>query len=392
MADTPFDRTNTGLRERPTSGDLNQMQSQIYRTICELTRMTFSKRASNSSSALLSASGFFHDGFRVVPSSPAAMSVQVSSGFGFRYDPTDLVTNLGATDLEHVDDLAHFKPVTLLSPVTFAVPTAPSAPNSRIDIVEVKTDRRLENAITRRQLDIGTESFMDHVFFKALAYGLDGRSGVVTDPALSTAGLSYKIGVAGNPGVVPVTTTGYTKVAEINVGNATTSISGLNIVDRRRLLGVGGLVNASIRFRMQWNSGLPIVTIHGVVAPPGVDLSVLIGTSPFRGNATIYAFGGEIAQARFHSQGHCLIGSGPATVIVPEVTIGATGNNIVYTFGSLEGPLVAGATSFPPVAIGTGQKCATARIQAYELTATGPDLLSANVEDVEVDATFSLGY
>jgi len=282
--DNPFDRTNIGLRERPSSGDLNQLQSQIFRTMTELARMTFSGRASNSSSAMSSASGFLHDGMRVVPSSPAAMTVAVNSGFGFVHDPIDVVTNLGSPDLEQVNDLSAFKPLSLLTPITFAVPVAPGSPNSRIDIIEVKADRRLENSSTRRQLDDGTLSFLDHLFFKTLAFNLDGRTGVVTSPAASTAGISYKIGTAANPGLVPSTTPGYVKIAEVRVPNGTTSITGLNIVDRRRLFGTGGLVRASARVMVQRGGGAQSVpSIVSINAPPGVD----IGVAPYSYSAEI---------------------------------------------------------------------------------------------------------
>lgn len=297
MADAPFDQTNLGVRERPTSGDLNQMESQIFRTIRELARVSMSPRTSNASSANTPPSGMIADSFRVLPSSPAAMTVVVTPGIGFRNDPVDVVSNLGSPDLEQVNDLSPFKPLSLLAPVTFAVPAAPAGPNSRIDIVEVRNGRQLTNAITRRQLDTGTESFLDHVFFKTLAYGQDGNTGAVTNPAPSTAGLSYKVGTAANPGLVPATTAGYTKLAEVLVSSSTTSITGLNLVDRRVVLSSNGMTTVAIRFRVQWNggAGAQTATILDCVSPPGFDVAIAPTLAGQRGDFSLFLIGGQIA-------------------------------------------------------------------------------------------------
>lgn len=301
----PFDRMNIGLRERPLSADHNRLQSQIDRTIREVCRAMLSGRASNTSSAQQSRAGFLGTGFRVVPSNPAAMSVQVSAGHGFNYDAVDLPSDIGATDLEGVDDLSPYKPLVLMSPVTFAVPAAPVAPNSRIDIIEVKVDRRLENALTRRQLDVATRQYLDHAFFKTLAFVLDGRTGIVTTPANSTAGLSYKIGTAANPGTVPPTTAGYVKIAQIHVSNTTVTITGAEIADWRPLLGDGGVVRGSISWRQRWNAGTPIVDIKNIIAPPGVDVGVASeNASGAHNSGAIYVVAGNALKGLVMVQGH----------------------------------------------------------------------------------------
>ena len=301
MADRPFDQTNIGVRERPFSSDINGNVSQTFQTIREIARMMLSPRASNTSSAMSSRAGFIGDGFRVVPSNPAAMTVQVSAGLGFNFDASDEPTNINTisapNDLERVNDLSPFKPWPLALPVTFTVPAAPASPNSRIDIIEVKTDRRLEDATTRKQLDSGSLSYLDHIFMKTLAYALDGRTGTVTSPANSTAGLSYKVGVAGNPGAVPATTTGYTKIAEILVPNGTTSIVGNNLIDRRKLFGMHGFVHGSLTWRQQFNAGTPIVTILSAVTPPGVDVGIQPLTSSGHNQGFVIVTGGDITRA-----------------------------------------------------------------------------------------------
>lgn len=367
MADAPYDQTNIGLRERPSSGDLNQAQSQIYRTMREMARVILSPRASLTSPAMSSHTGFLSDGFMVVASSPAAMSVQVSAGLGYLLDATDTPTNIGATDLEQVNDLSPFKPLSLLAPVTFTVPAAPGAPNSRIDIIEVKNDRRLENPLTRRQLDPGTESFLDHVFNKTLAYALDGRTGVVSSPAASTAGLSYKVGTAANPGLVPATTAGYTKIAEILVGNATTSITGSNLVDRRALLFPGGMCNIHASWRWQFLGGAPttVITTRKVITPPGIQVG-LRQNSTNKADGILYIVGGEIAQA----------------VVTPSIaTLAPTGtpaNEFLHTYMEATGlgdPVTVDGTlqtalsnATPPILVGIGTKAYVAQVRSrYQL-------------------------
>lgn len=299
MADRPFDQVNFGLRERPLSGDFNRGASQIMRTIRDLILTLSAPPITVTSSVDQPQNAFIGNALRVVPSSPAAMSVVVRAGIGFLYDPADIPTGIGATDLEGVSDLSAFKPLSLLSPVTFPVPAAPSAPNSRIDIIEVKNPRRLEDSVLRRQLDTGTESFGDHAFFKSLAFTLDDQTGIVTSPASSTAALSYKVGVAGNPGATPATTTGYTKIAELKIPNGISSVNGSRIVDLRPLYGVGGNVNASIRFHWNFNAGNQIATVQDVVAPPGVEFRFgrlrpgPESTLP-EGDVLVYVLGGHI--------------------------------------------------------------------------------------------------
>lgn len=274
MASAPFDQTNTGLRERPLSSDQNQQVSQIYRSIRETMQQVFATRILDTSPVAQPITGFIGSGLQVTPSSPAAMTVVVNPGLGFLYDASDVPSNIGATDLEQVNDLSPYKPLPLSAATTFAVPTAPGSPNSRIDIIEVRNARRLTDSVTRRQLDPGTESFVDHVFSKTLTYALDGQTGIVTSPAASTAALSYKIGAFANPGLVPATTAGYTKIAEIYVNNGVTSIDVAKLADQRVLLVPGGIIHASVRFELHWNAGSPTIVNQETIAPPGVEILV----------------------------------------------------------------------------------------------------------------------
>lgn len=232
--DLPFDRTNIGLRERPVSSDINRAESQVYRTITDLMQQLIGGGATSPHS------GFIGGGLSVSALSPAAMSVQVTPGIGFVYDATDLPSNIGATDLEAVDDLSPYKPLVLMGPVQFAVPAAPIGPNTRIDIIEVRVNRLLVDSTPREQLDVPSKTFLAHNFYKTLTFALDGFSGSVASPAASVAAISYKIGTAAFPGLAPATTPGYIKLCEINVGSGVVVINPADIIDKRTKLSPAG--------------------------------------------------------------------------------------------------------------------------------------------------------
>lgn len=384
MANNPFDTTNYGLRERPVSVDWNQLQSQIYMTMREVHRFLHAARTSNTSSVAKSVSGFHADGFRVVPSNPAAMTVNVSAGLGWLHAPTDTPSGLGATDLEGVDDLSPYKPLCALAAIPFNVPTAPAAPNSRIDIIEVRNPRRLENLINRRQLDPNTLSYEDHTFSKTLAYLIDNnQASVVFAPNPSTAPLSYKVGVSANPGLVPPTSPDYIKIAEILVDNTTTSITGLNIVDRRALLGPGGHIKGSVRWRQQWNGGSPITTILSVDAPPGVDIAIGNDGSGNKNSVLFYILAGEITQAAMIAQAN----SNTAQSITGTMPSGAF-NNFVVTVDSTKQSNM--ATMTPVITAGIGQKIINAGATAFYQDNAAP--AGNQLDDVTWCADFSLGY
>jgi hypothetical protein len=402
MANDLFTQTNVGVRERPVSGDLNAYQSALNRTVRELHMRNVGQRTSNSSPAMTPLSSYIGDGLRAVPSGSPAMTVVVSAGVGFIYDPIDIPSSIGTPDIEGLNDLAPFKPSFLNSPVTFAVPAAPGVVGqSRIDIIEAKIDRRLEDSTPREQLDIPTRTFNSHIFTKALAYGYDGRTGTVTNPTASTAGLSYKIGTAGTPGLAPSTTAGYVKIAEILVPQGTTSITGAAIVDRRRLQCSGGVASGSVSWRQRYNAGTPIVDILSVCAPPGVTVAVepqpdIGGGDHSCGNFMI--LGGEISRATVR-----LTASQPtsAGALPPVATIaahaGGSGGLVATvvtgtTFGGGaigQSHLVGGGTS-----AGLGQKAAGLVYTAF-LQDASDKLLKvtlAGLDDLIWQANFDLSY
>lgn len=295
MADGPFDTTPIGFMERPRSEDINQQSAQSMRTIRELMRAIYSLRSGDSSPGAANPTGFYGDGLRVVETSPETLAVTVSAGFGFVNAAADVPTDIGTPDIVGLDDLAPIKPVFLLAPHTFPV-SLPSGGNSRIDIIEVKPDRRLENLIARHQFDASLEEFVPKSYYKTLAFGLDGRTGTVTSPAASTAGLSYKLGVESGSPVAPSVTAGYVKIAEVRVSSADVNVQQTSIGDFRKLLAPGGVLTASCRFRLQWSGGAPVVSMSDVIAPPGVEIGA-IGLNAQRSRCIVYCKAGAITKA-----------------------------------------------------------------------------------------------
>lgn len=291
----PFDRTTIARLERPLSSDHNREFSQENRSLLEVLRASLSAR-SQTLAASVPYSGFIGDGFRIVPTSPGGMSVQVTPGLGFVYAPLDLPTDIGAPTIEGVHDVCSYKPVWLAAPAQFSVP-APNVGMIRIDIIEVKIDRRLTDSTTRRLLNVDTKAFEDIVVSKTLTFGLDGRTGTVSSPSDSTAGLSLKVGAehATSP-VAPTVTAGYVKLGEVRTIAGVSPIVATDISDVRPLLFPGGVCTASIRFRLQWGGGVPAVTVHSVTAPPGIQIGAR-GLTTGKSYAQVYAVGGNILRA-----------------------------------------------------------------------------------------------
>lgn len=385
MADNPFDITPIGFLEKPVSKDHNQNASQMQRTIREVVRVLTGVRTAHASPAAKSISGFFGDGFRVVPSSPAALSFQVTPGMGFIYAPADVPTEIGSPDIQELDDLSTYKPVVLLNPATFNI-TVPSGVNSRIDIVEVKVDRRLENLVARRKFDEDAEAFVAHSYYKTLAYTLDGRTGQVASPANSTAGLSYKVGVEGVAPVAPATSPGYVKLAEIRSASGTVTVTGSLISDVRKFLTGSGMLTASIRARLQWSAGAQTVTVLSIKAPPGVELGMR-GRAGQRGAIDVACLAGDMTGAAVHATVESDQNLGVASVQLRH-------RNVT---GLFHGPVLSAEQSIlqamtPSLLTGFATNRVLAGFDTVFLDANGTATQSVELEDMIWNVTFQLGY
>jgi len=230
MANQAFDREIIHPLERPLADDIDQAQSQIDRSLRDLLRRLFSDAAGTIYS------GFVANGLLVAPSSPAAMSVVVTAGLGFQDLPADVPSSIGG--VVGLDDLSPYKPLVLSADQTIAIDASPAPGQNRIDIIEVKTDRRAENPSTRDILNPGTGLFVPGSVNKTLAFDLLGRNARVVSPANSTTGIGYKVGVAAVAGseVAPATTAGYLKLCEIHVIGGVTTITAGALTDFRSSL------------------------------------------------------------------------------------------------------------------------------------------------------------
>lgn len=302
MTDRPFDRVIHNFLEKPRSPDRNQAWSQMDRTIRFFAKQLFQDVNGNS------VSGFLKGGFNVVEDSPPAMTIIVKAGLGFINDPADVPTDIGG--VLNLDDLESYKPVLLLADHTFSVPVAPTAPDSRIDIIEVKVDRRTEDNRSVEILDPAGGVFNPTLKDKLLAFVADGRTGVVSAPSNSTDGLSYKVGVAGNPGTVPATSPGYVKVAEIFVDNGTTAITDAETTDSRVKLEAANPAAADSRIEIydgQWGQA-------DIPASPGTDLwekvETASGTIAFANPAVsgvVFATGAQNDGARLQTTNEMIL-------------------------------------------------------------------------------------
>lgn len=384
--DGPFDRTTIGFREKPSSTDHNRQFSQADRTLRDVLAAVLFGRTSDSDESERLVDGFLARGFQVVPDSPASMDVTVRAGFGFQSLPADVPADIGADDLLGVDDLSPVKPLVLTAAQTFTVPTAPVAPDSRIDIIEVRAERVLADSETRRQFDEASGAMAAHAFYKTLTFLLDGKVGFVADPSDSTEPISYKTGTPANPGVAPATTTGYVKIAEILVDSGVTSVDEDAIIDRRALLAPGGSVRVSARYRVQWNGGAPTVTMKSIIAPPGVKVSVWPATSQ-RGLHSIYVVGGEPTEATAVAS---VTGASSGAINALHVGTSGAATELVGTIDSTEQGHLAAGTPAETVAIGATRVAAL--ITPLNQAAGTTSITAVALEDLVFSVEFDIAY
>jgi len=230
MSNSPFDRTIINSLEKPLSGDINRFLAELDRSLRFFAKSLYSRE----DGAIVS--GFVKGGFRVVEQSPVAMEVILKAGLGFQDNPGDVPVDInGVTNL---NDLESYKPMALLSDITIPIAAAPAAPNSRIDILEVRADRVLADLESRQIFDNSTQAFSPVLVEKTLQFLLTAANfGTVNDPNPSVDPISLKQGAVGNPGVAPATTPGYLKVCEIFVDGNAVSIDNGDITDFREPLG-----------------------------------------------------------------------------------------------------------------------------------------------------------
>lgn len=336
MANNPFNRTLINARERPLSSDVNRAASDADRAIRE-----FLAKFYTGLGATTPPTGFIGNGFRVVPTSPASMSLVAKAGLGFFYDAS---VASDVSGISGVNDLSVYKPMILNSDLTFTLPAAPGAPNSRYDLLEVKMNRNVGDPTSRDVFNPMTGVFDPTLVNKTLFWDYDGLYGSVNAPANSTAPISLKVGVAGNPPTAPSVSPGYVGVGLILVGSAVASVDADKIVSTRPLLVPGQ--NLTVSARLYSAPPLYATTVlEALHAPPGVQASVVWKSS---GPLTLDVY----------------IISGTPTGIPVFVIPGATFST-PPALVSIDAPMQADLVSVnanPPIKVGIGQTVAKASI------------------------------
>lgn len=390
MANAPFDRTITNLREKPLSSDVNQALSQGDYALRFLAEQFLTGRVSAASDAPAALSGFMGAGFQIIPDSPVSMDVFVRRGLGFFFNAADVPS--GIDTIVGLDDLSPYKPVVLMTDMMFTVPAPPGVGNSRKDIIEARVRRETTNNQARQILDPVTGAFGANNVDKTLAFTLDGSTGYVISPAASTAALSYKQGVAALTGteIEPTATVGYVKIGVINVGPGVLSIDRDVIVDRRKILGPGGIVEVGVNYRIQWNGGAPIITIQSMNVPPGMRIGVFAGSQ--RGRSTVYLVGGEITG---WAPG-IVVGTGLLTLAAGEAVIpcvnGFTGFPDPRVSVTGPGFNTVAAASVPPFQVGDGSKLGQIEIHPRYQSGGTTNVTNVALEDLSIGVSAKVAF
>lgn len=264
-----FDRLVFQQREKLLSGDLNKALGAAVAQRAEWVRRFFgSVRAADGGYVpVADPEGFAGASFSVVPSS--GMTVQVNPGVGFMRkaggDETAVAGAVNATDVA-------LRLLELSAAAAIVVDAAPSAGNSRIDIVEVATYRSVTTE-TRSVWNTLARRFRSDTTNKGLVYDCVGSVGRVLAPTASTSAIGYKVGVPATSGaeVAPTVTSGYQKVAEILVASGTTTVAKNMIGDFRRVLLHGGTAAAGFAMRV-WTHDTTATAglLRAYILPAGV--------------------------------------------------------------------------------------------------------------------------
>lgn len=170
----------------------------------------------------------------------------------------------------------------------------------RVDLVEVRYDRRAENPLSRDILDAGTGVFLPGLVNKTLSPVMNGLTSIN-----GSAVINYKTGTPGTEFLVvpPTLTPGYVPVAGVRIPPAAVSVQAQNVADWRRMLAAAGVQTFSIALSV--NAGVDpwqIVSceLHG---PPGLVMSVYIKKYTAGGYATNHSIGMTLSGPQFGRYG-----------------------------------------------------------------------------------------
>lgn len=222
MVDQAYNRTVLYPLEKPLADDINQDSSQGDRSIRD-----------TMFALLRGQQGFLFGGIKALPSGPPALSVLIKAGLGWQDAPTDTPAAIGG--VLGLNDLSRYKPIVLAADFTAAVPSPPGA-NSRIDLIEVRYNRQLDNSQSRQFLNPMTDAFSPAAVAKTLDFNVDGTLAYYAAAATPTTAFAYKSGIPGVSPTPPAVDTGYLAVAYITVVSGAVTIGSGDIQDRRNTI------------------------------------------------------------------------------------------------------------------------------------------------------------
>lgn len=288
MVDQAYNRTPIYQLEKPLADDINQGESQDDRSIRD------------TMFALLNgASGFIGRALAVVPQGPPALGVTIKAGIGFQDAPTDVPSSIAG--VAGLNDLSRYKPIVLALDYNIAVPAVPGS-NSRIDLIEVRYNRQLDNAQSREFLDPTSGAFSPALVAKTLDFNVDGTLGYFAAAATPTTAIAYKSGVVSGSPTAPTVDTGYMPLALILVTSTTTTIVASVITDERALIGGGRIL------------GVQTLTGSGTYTP-----------TPSTSRIHVMMCGGGAGGGGAGGGGNSAAGGGGASGSTLDIWINATG-------------------------------------------------------------------
>lgn len=333
-----FKRKIIPVRQRPISADLNELQEQML----ESARLVATSIHGTAGAPLPADSAdnrtsynvphaFQGGSFLVVPD-PAAtpFGVMLQPGYGYSaFSPATVTSYDSANGLDY-DGTNNWAPVVLSAYQTgYTVPAPPASGSARIDIIEVKASYLASNPQTVGIFNTATEVFDPATRNKDFTWDLLGRTGTVTSPANSTSPISYKVGVEAVGDItvptVPATTSGYVKVAQINVIGGSTSIDRSNIIDLRRPPLPNGMLTVAGKATIPGiAAGLASAALTSLELQPGmaVKFAFFSSTPPSAGvsyTARMYVIGALLPI--YNSSGGCItVTSAEAVARCPVAT------------------------------------------------------------------------
>lgn len=282
-----FKRVIIPVRQRPISADLNRMQNQILEAVRGLGFANFASSfypltsaAAGNRSIANNPHGFTGPSFLVTPNGAAPpFGLLVYPGIGFNKNSPAAATSIDATNGTDYDANS-WAPLCLSTfEAGLTVPAPPAAGSSRIDIIEVRSDYLATDPQTVGIFNTATEVFDPATRNKTLDWDLLGRTGSVISPASSTAAISYKKGVSAvgaiSAATPPTVTSGYTKIANINLEGAVAAITQDMIVDFRRPVLPNGILHVAGRATIPGvAAGLGLEDFAAMEVPPGVTIKM----------------------------------------------------------------------------------------------------------------------